>query len=718
LARTEEGHCDPLDCWGDFISLDPSFKDTPSSTPYSATVVGCDPKFGIPVESVPIKTLLDGAMISPWVWLMFDGSAVGPSVTCSKTDWTDTIITTGNISQPGNEEKCRAVIKSFQYGWGAQQSGNVCKVQILDEKGSDFEKWVRRLIRNPQSGSNSTCQGVYKMRVRWGWMIAGNSGSECPASIPSVTPLPTCIAGVDHTDGTPWSNNPKQIICSPDMWFIPDEINCNYQNNKFIFEITGKDPMFRAGERAMDKTYPEAVQANVPADQVKKIHFTEAVRWLSYDSTPKFNVSFLSLPELPTGTVAKPQQMKFFSPSNVANIKHYHLVIPAPTSRGNCILDTTEVAAAVDVAEAKTDFEEKGPLDVWQCHNLPPIGVINSWLSTRAVLAKSIVADGSQGPQGIGITINYDSTYDLKTGTAYYDSGGTGQVDPNAISYLDCGWPAKGRLILWSNAIPICFSSNEFFSDRLKACYIVNGGKCTSVLSFSPSIKWNWHAALTQGGAMTPVSGAPASANAQPTVFGCRLPPGFGGRNEGVPNPALAEGGPGAGGAALGAHAQHARANMLHNAIEAELRVQGDPSDWLCSPLEGYGRTVAIVVVNPFFLERGDNDDCASWTQSGATRCNNVLTNRNWFIKAVEHQIKEGSYVTTLKVILLPFMGDAQAAGSPLTAMGLDPRLSGQTWTCEQATLSCKDRLESPDDVVPGTQEYCDNPCSIDYQVT
>ena len=48
-------------------------------------------------------------------------------------------------------------------------------------------------------------------------------------------------------------------------------------------------------------------------------------------------------------------------------------------------------------------------------------------------------------------------------------------------------------------------------------------------------------------------------------------------------------------------------ANLLIHAVEAELRVKGDPSDWLCSPLSACGKTIGIVFINPYSLFQDDS---------------------------------------------------------------------------------------------------------------
>ncbi len=102
----------------------------------------------------------------------------------------------------------------------------------------------------------------------------------------------------------------------------------------------------------------------------------------------------------------------------------------------------------------------------------------------------------------------------------------------------------------------------------------------------------------------------------------------------------------------------HTASNLTITAIKAELRVQGDPSFWLCTPRAGMGRTVGVIFINPFFLNPGkDVNDCPVWAAAdpadpNATVCNKMLTNKSWWIYGVDHQIRDGQYVTTIDVVL------------------------------------------------------------------
>ena len=114
-----------------------------------------------------------------------------------------------------------------------------------------------------------------------------------------------------------------------------------------------------------------------------------------------------------------------------------------------------------------------------------------------------------------------------------------------------------------------------------------------------------------------------------------------------------------------------AKANtvFINSLIEADLVIQGDPS--LDDPYTVRGASCGIIVIAPYHLESGL--DCPDWSPpSGSLAGSNCITqmsNSNWFIKGVSHEIKPGSYTTTLHVYMTT-PGGTSDEGSPL---GNDP---------------------------------------------
>jgi hypothetical protein len=102
--------------------------------------------------------------------------------------------------------------------------------------------------------------------------------------------------------------------------------------------------------------------------------------------------------------------------------------------------------------------------------------------------------------------------------------------------------------------------------------------------------------------------------------------------------------------------------------VEADLVIQGNP-DLVATQLI-YKQWVSIIVVNPFHLTGGSNKgdgDCPDWTISPP--CNEMMTNKGWFVRGVNHSIRDGSYTTTLKVYLTG-PGGTKPTGEPLGCNG------------------------------------------------
>lgn len=172
--------------------------------------------------------------------------------------------------------------------------------------------------------------------------------------------------------------------------------------------------------------------------------------------------------------------------------------------------------------------------------------------------------------------------------------------------------------------------------------YIVNGGNCSPVLEFSPTIKWDIPTvtgAVNGGGAAAGAAPiVPNAGNMQKAGPRAALAVSTGSLIYTIPDDAaqkLAEGG-----------AAQMEANFMFEmprcGMEAELKVIGDP--FYLDPYSVTGEWVSIVYINPFFL-----NDC-TWISQPT--CNPILSNKHWMLKGVNHQISDGTFTTTLKLML------------------------------------------------------------------
>lgn len=256
----------------------------------------------------------------------------------------------------------------------------------------------------------------------------------------------------------------------------------------------------------------------------------------------------------------------------------------------------------------------------WHCNNLNPLAVVEEWLRDK-------MTDKNKGT-----VIFWNSTSPIS------------------------------QLVILESPLPLCWSELNNDCSRSLGTYIVNGGNQSPVLSFDPKIKFVFAAAARAGAGVdnsqTAKGGVSKPAKPCPENNIAKTPLGSG--DETIIN--LNETfnriyGPGNLVLAIRGIAAQEQANKTYENIEAELRIQGDPT--LDNPYFIKVKTVSLVVINPFHLRNaGGNEivrgefasDCPEWLVGPP--CNQILSNKNWFIDGVSHEIKEGSYTTTLKIFL------------------------------------------------------------------
>lgn len=272
----------------------------------------------------------------------------------------------------------------------------------------------------------------------------------------------------------------------------------------------------------------------------------------------------------------------------------------------------------------------------WQADNQNRIATISKWIEPFRV------DDGSE--KGKGIVLVFDS------------------LTPNTLILLRDPTlePKEGR--------PCRAGSLGTF--------IVNGGKCSSVIEFSPT--FNFIKGLANFNAGGGTSG-PANTNSNfeedrktkdqekehgPTaglqqqitithqawdVYG--------------PKHAYQE--------TMISHQCHAKANRITEVnvapIIAELKILGDPRPQFVDHRIWREKPISIVAINPFHISGDSGDECGDWLAQPA--CNKWLSNKSWMVTGVNHSIKEGSYTTTLKVRLAT-PGIENGDSDPLGGLG------------------------------------------------
>ena len=206
-------------------------------------------------------------------------------------------------------------------------------------------------------------------------------------------------------------------------------------------------------------------------------------------------------------------------------------------------------------------------------------------------------------------------------------------------------------VIFWESPLPECNGASNMVNI---GTFIVNGGKCSPVLEFKPQIQW-FMANLNQGGTV----GSPTSADSIAVIgSGGNDPRAVSfkqitcdvsgqGTNERQPMPETrGDVSPTTGvDKTAEAHAAHARALPPMEPVKAELVVQGLPE--LDDPMAlSAGVECGICVINPFIIQKRMNGKCGDWLADPPV--NRFLSNAHWLINGVSHQIKEGSFTTTL----------------------------------------------------------------------
>lgn len=257
------------------------------------------------------------------------------------------------------------------------------------------------------------------------------------------------------------------------------------------------------------------------------------------------------------------------------------------------------------------NFGPGGPKAVWQADNQNRIATITKWLEDYRL------DDGTKEGKGI-IPIFTPGKYD--------------------------------ELCLLEDP-----DQNENFNpNNILGTYIVNGGNCSSVIEFSPTFNWLKGTANFSAGGGTSGPGSSknnfseSKKNEPEKAHGTR-----GGKQQQITISQQAWDSYGPQNAwdetntSQQAHARAARLTEVNvEAITADLRIVGDPTIW-DGQGPNTGKTVSIIVINPFHLS---GDGCGDWLVRPV--CNQILSNKKWQVTGINHSIKEGSFVTTIRVYL------------------------------------------------------------------
>ena len=267
---------------------------------------------------------------------------------------------------------------------------------------------------------------------------------------------------------------------------------------------------------------------------------------------------------------------------------------------------------------------EKGPRGVWPMNQMNNLSIARNWWN-------SLTTNG-----GVGVIIVYD--------------------------------PKTRALVFKEDALGL--TKNCCYEGNSMGTYVVNGGNCSPVLGFTPTVTWPKGlvpgAGATTGGAFSgnnDTSNGPnpvgVKSDAGIEEAGTQSSPTVQQQDLNWRSPDLLPS------KASKAFAAQLKTNSIYElpnsgfGFGVELKIIGDPK--YDSPLTVFGKNIAIVYINPFHIE-----EC-SWITT--TNCNHTLSNKHYFIKEVNHQISGGSFITTLKLWLMAPNLNIPAT-SPLGACG------------------------------------------------
>lgn len=275
-------------------------------------------------------------------------------------------------------------------------------------------------------------------------------------------------------------------------------------------------------------------------------------------------------------------------------------------------------------------FKEGGPREVWQADNQSRDAVVRKWIDPFRI------DDGTVWGKGLNLRDDV--------------------VNPNEKLIIVDPTPNPGEAKDCSNSS--------------LGTFIVNGGKCSPVIEFSPTFNWvGGFSNFSAGGGTAGPGGtdsvysedyaveeqskdhAPTAGLQTQTAMTQQSWNAYGPQN------AYSE--------TMRSQQAHLKSFNLDGGIQAELRILGDPRQPFVGVING--KTVSIVAINPFHIQQNFNGGCGEWL--AIPGCNEILSNRMWLVQGVNHSIKEGSYTTTLKLELAP-PGLQQGKNEPVGGSG------------------------------------------------
>jgi hypothetical protein len=263
-----------------------------------------------------------------------------------------------------------------------------------------------------------------------------------------------------------------------------------------------------------------------------------------------------------------------------------------------------------DLEFKKSDGGKDGPKSVWPTNQMNALAVCRQWLMSFTSV------------NGRGLLMVYDSN--------------------------------KNVMIIQED--PVNPQGKENCCDTCVATYVVNGGGCSPVIEFNPSINWPMGSIPGRGG-----TAGGASGSTQPTLdpqdvekVGSQTSPVIEQHvwNFRPPEDQAEE--------ANDATIANLKTQQTSNGgltgagagtgLTAELKILGDP--FYTNGATLVAKSVSIVFINPFFIANSSDKNIKGpvWLQT--SNCSTILSNKKYIIVGVAHNISNGTFTTTLSLRL------------------------------------------------------------------
>lgn len=256
-----------------------------------------------------------------------------------------------------------------------------------------------------------------------------------------------------------------------------------------------------------------------------------------------------------------------------------------------------------------------------------------------------------------------------------------GDKEKGAVLIMDPSKTASLLVLMDPNPEDRSVSADRNSNTRHLGTFIVNGGKCSNVLEFNPT--FNIANAFGQQSSGGNAKGGLATDNElvekEKTPDEKKQCESAGVQQTISPSQQIEfTDGPAAFSETNKSQLAHIRANRVFEVqgvvLEADLRIVGSTFFFFYS-FEALCAMLSIVVISPFTIRGGKaGRSCGDFLKRAD--CHPFFSNRKWVLKGVNHSVKEGSFVTTLKV-QLPVTGFEIPWGEPFGGDPMGAALEG-----------------------------------------